>query len=148
MAPYSPFTGSGRARCRMGIEHVSRVWTKNTGSLRPVFTSKAWYMLALVTAGVAVVVMVGCPFHCAALGLAQASLPAAHRTSCPQATSGLTCCTATLASAVSLKPLFLSTPYTTDLMAPSTEFALPPFIPPRPAVCSHQLTVIEHPLGA
>jgi len=127
---------------------MRRAWTDNRGSLLPVLRSKAWHVLALVTAGVAVVVMIGCPFHCAALGGAQASLPAAQRAPCPQATSGRTCCTATLPSVVSLTPVSLCTPSTTDLLAPSTGFALPPFIPPRPAVCSYQLTAIEHPLGA
>ena len=127
---------------------MRRACTDNRGSLLPVLTGTAWHVLALVIAGVAVVVMIGCPFHCAALGLAQASLPATQRAPCPQATSGLTCFTATLPSAISLRPLLLCTPYTTGLLAPPIEFALPPFIPPRPAMCSHQLTAREHPLGA
>ncbi len=127
---------------------MNRAWADYRCSLLPVFTRKAWHVLALVTAGVAVAVLVGCPFHCAALGLAQASLPAAQRAPCPQATSGLTCFTATLPAATSLRPMFFCTPSTTALLAPPTEFALSPFIPPRPAVCSHQLTAIEHLLGA
>ena len=131
MAPNSPSAGYGRARCRMGAEHVSRAWTDTKGFLGPVCASKAWQVLALVTAAVAVVVLVGCPFHCAALGWAQASLLEAHRTPCPQVTSGLTCFTATLPSATSLTPVYLCTPYTTDRLAHLTGFVSPPFIPPE-----------------
>jgi len=52
---------------------MRRACTDNRGSLLPVLTGTAWHVLALVIAGVAVVVMIGCPFHCAARGGAQAS---------------------------------------------------------------------------
>ena len=90
----------------------------------------------MVMVGVAVVALVGCQLHTAAHDQSHASTAGHQPTPAPHATSALTCLVATLPPVVSLAPVDLCTPYTTTLMAPPTEFALPPFIPPeevRPA---------------
>ncbi len=119
----------------------------------PVLARTAWKMVAMVMVGATVAALVGCPFQ-TALAQPLASPPGDPCTRTPHATSALHCgqsghCpVVTLPSVISLPPWELSTLYAPDRLALPTGCALPPFIPPRPAVCSHQLTAIEHPLGA
>jgi hypothetical protein len=111
--------------------------------MRPVVRDKTWTSVAMVLAGVAVAILVGCQFATAALDQTQPSAPGFPCPPAPSAPSALHCwpggyCLgATVPPVVSLVCAALCTPYVTEVVAHPTEFADPPFIPPRrPAVGS------------
>jgi hypothetical protein len=97
----------------------------------PIFASCIWTMAVMVTAGMAVMAMVGCQFHMASLDQTQASLPGHHRAASSYAAFDLHCIMAVLPTGLSLVPLSLAMPYATDLPVHPEGFAFPPFIPPR-----------------
>lgn len=105
--------------------------------MRPVLRDKTWISVAMVLAGVAVAVLVGCQFATAALDQAQTSspgspcMPAPTAPSAPHCQPRGRCLVATMPPVVSLAFAALCTPSATDLFTHPTEFASPPFIPPR-----------------
>ena len=97
----------------------------------PSFASRVWKMVVVVTAGMAVMAMVGCQFHMASRDQTQASLPGHHRAAPSYAAFDLHCIMAVLPTVLSLVPLSLVISYATDLVVHPEGCALPPFIPPR-----------------
>jgi len=105
--------------------------------MRPVVRDKTWIRVAMVLAGVAVAVLVGCQFAMAALDQTQLSSPGSPCPLAPSAPSALRCVPGGHCLVVALPPVVslvlaaLSTPYATDVFTHPTEFTDPPFIPPR-----------------
>ena len=111
--------------------------------MRPSLRDTTWTSVAMVLAAVAVAVLVGCQLSTAALDQAQTSAPGSPCPSAPAAPSALHCgpggycLVAALPPVVSLAFAALCTPYTTDLLTHPTEFASPPFIPPKAMLRAH-----------
>jgi hypothetical protein len=105
--------------------------------MRPVLQNTTWTSVAMVLAAVAVAVLVGCQFATAAMDQTQTSAPGSPCMPAPAAPSALRCVpgghclVATMPLVVSLGFAALCTPYATDVLTHPTEFADPPFIPPR-----------------
>jgi hypothetical protein len=97
--------------------------------------------VALVLAGVAVALLIGCPFATAALDQIPIAAPGAP---CPSGSAapsvlhcwlGGSCLVAALPPVVSLLFVALCTPYDAEWVAHPPEFADPPFIPPEDLPC-------------
>ena len=105
--------------------------------MRPSLRDKTWTSVAMVLAAVAVAVLVGCQLATAALDQTQLSSPESPCPPAPSAPSALHCwpggycLVATLPHVVSLAFAALCTPYATEWVPHPTEFASPPFIPPK-----------------
>ena len=105
--------------------------------MRPIVRSTTWTRVAMVLAGLAVALLVGCQFATAALDQTQSSAPGSPCPPAPSAPSALHCwpgghcLVAALPPVVSLIFAALCTPYLAEWLAHPTEFADPPFIPPR-----------------
>jgi hypothetical protein len=110
--------------------------------MRPVLRYKTWTSVAIILAGVAVALLVGCQFATAALDQTQTSAPGSPCPLAPSAPSALHCwlggycLVATLPPVVSPVCTALCTPYATEWVAHPTEFADPPFIPPEDLRCA------------
>ena len=91
----------------------------------------------MLTAGMAVVALVGCQGHPPALDQTQAFPSGHHRAPAPHAALDLNCVVATLPTVVPLLTVYLCTPYTADRLAHPTGFASPPFIPPEVTLHAH-----------
>jgi hypothetical protein len=99
--------------------------------LSAVSTSKAWPLVAMLIAGMAVVVLVGCQVHPDSHDQMQASPAGHHRASSSHTTLDHLCVVAVLPLGVILAPVVLVIPYAMELLWHPNEFASPPFIPPR-----------------
>lgn len=94
-------------------------------------TSKAWPLVAMLTAVMAVVALGGCQWQTASHAPLPACPDGPQHASCPHTTLVLTCVVASLPLGVSLAPVVLVMPYAIDLVWHPNAFASPPFIPPK-----------------
>ena len=110
--------------------------------MRPSLRDKTWTSAAMVLAAVAVAVLVGCQLATAALDQTQLSSPESPCPPAPSAPSALHCWPGGHCFVVALPPVVslvfaaLCTPSATDVLAHPTEFADPPFIPPKDLCCA------------
>ena len=116
----------------MGARPVWSPGGAQRGAMLSTFSRRqAWLLGAMLTAVMAVVALGGCEWQ-TAVHAPMPACPEGHQHACaPHTTLDLMCVMATLPMGVALAPVSLVMLYAMELVWHPSEFASPPFIPPR-----------------